>query len=163
MTILKICVAALGSALASALFTVWLMSEQAVDEPTIPYMMFSEVNGDYVIQGAWRTVKGYNAPGTQATEIHCNKARMTCVEALGELLIHTEGQDLSAEAFEYRIEERNETSITALAITPMYGCLQRKLSIQLQEKTASLSWEPTKECTDGDIGQAVLIGDLNQF
>lgn len=159
MAILKNCTAALASALVSTLVTVWLMREATIDNPTVPPLVFSEDGGDRVIWGAWQTVQGVYAPGTQSTEIRCNKVRMSCVEAVGTLLIHTEGQDLESQAFEYRVEEWSDRVITATALTPMAGCLQRKLSLQLKDLTASLSWAPKKDCEVDDTGKAVLIGD----
>lgn len=158
-TILKICVAALAAALASALVTVGLTHSVTVDSPTLPPLVFSEDGGDQVIWGAWKTVQGYDAPGIHSTEIRCNKARMSCVEGLGTLLIHDDGQDLESQVFEYRVSEWGDSEITATAVTQMSGCLQRRLSIQLKDQTASLSWKPQDTCEDGDTGRAILVGD----
>lgn len=159
MTILKICIAALISALASAFITAWLMHGASVDKPTLPPLIFSEEGGEQVIWGAWKTVQGYKAPGIHSTEIRCNKARMSCIEGLGVLLIHEKGQDLESQVFEYRVDEWGDSAITATAVTQMAGCLQRRLSIQLKEQKASLSWKPHETCEDGDIGRAVLVGN----
>jgi hypothetical protein len=159
MTTLKICIAALTSALASAFITVWLMHDVKIDRPTLPPLVFSEDGEDQVIWGAWQTVQGYDAPGIHSTEIRCNKARMSCVEGLGTLLIHDEGQDLESQVFEYRVSEWGDSGITATAVTQMSGCLQRRLAIQLKDQTASLSWKPQETCEDGDTGRAILVGD----
>lgn len=163
MTILKICIAALASALASVLVTVWLMHGATIDNPTVPPLVFSENGGDQVIWGAWQTVRGYSYPASQSTEIRCNKARMTCVEGLGLLLIHEKGQDLEAQAFEYRVDEWSESTITATALTPMGECTQRKLSLQLKDETGSLSWAPGSGCKEEDKGKAVLVGDATEL
>jgi hypothetical protein len=163
MTILKIITAALTSALVSAFFTVWLMHGSTVDHPTLPPLLFSNDGGDQVIWGAWKTVQGFDAPGTYTTEIRCNKARMSCVEGVGVLLIHEKGQDLDSQAFEYRIDEWSEGTITATAKNPMAGCLQRRLSLNLKDETASLSWAPAEGCDGGDRGKAVLIGDNTEL
>lgn len=163
MATLRICITALTSALASALVTIWLMHDAEVDKPTVMPLVFSEDGGDRVIWGAWQTVQGFDVSGTNSTEIRCNKARMSCVEGVGTLLIHDEGQDLESQAYAYRVDEWTDSMIIATALTPMAGCLQRKLSVQLQDKTAGLSWAPTKDCEGGDAGKAVLIGDPTEL
>lgn len=37
-------------------------------------------------------------------------------------------------------------------------CLERRLMIYLQDKTATLRWSPPAGC-DADTGRAVLVGD----
>lgn len=83
---------------------------------------------------------------------------MSCVEGLGRLLIHDEGQDLEAETFGYQVEDWSETSIKSVATRLMAECLERRMNIDLSNQTAVVTWAPSSTCDGGDTGKAILIG-----
>lgn len=160
MSIRTIAATALAASVITAAVTAWIVGRPAdTPEPVIPPLLFSEAQGELVIWGAWKTTEGYDDPSIAATEIRCSKERMACTEGVGHLLIHDTGQDLEAEAYGYEIENWSDTSISAVATRPMAECLMRRLSINLGEKAATLSWTPSSKCNGGDIGRAELIGE----
>jgi hypothetical protein len=159
MSARKIAATALATSVITAAVTAWIVGSPAdTPEPVIPPLLFSEVQGELVIWGAWKTTEGYDDPSIAATEIRCSKERMTCTEGVGHLLIHDAGQDLEAEAYGYQVESWSETSISAVANWLMAGCLNRKITINLAYKSAVLRWAPSSTCENGDTGKAVLIG-----
>lgn len=159
MSIRTIAATTLAPSAITAAVTAWIVGTPTkTPEPVIPPLLFSEVQGELVIWGAWKTTMGYDDPSIAATEIRCSKERMTCTEGVGHLLIHDAGQDLEAEAYGYQIESWSETSITAMATRLMGECLERKIAINLSQNTAELRWAPANSC-EGDTGKAILIGN----
>lgn len=163
MSIRTIAATALASSVITAAVTAWIVGRPAATpEPVIPPLLFSEVQGEMVIWGAWKTTEGYDDPSIAATEIRCSKERMTCTEGVGHLLIHDAGQDLEAEAYGYEIENWSDTSISAVATRLMAECLERRVLVNLSQNSAELRWAPTSECKGGDTGKAVLVGDESE-
>ncbi|WP_405120141.1 hypothetical protein [Pseudomonas leptonychotis] len=160
MSALKLAATALCSSAITAALTVWAMkTPDPGPHLMIPPLAFYEEQDELVIWGAWNTTMGYDDHATAATEIRCSKARMSCVEGVGRLLIHDEGQDLEAETFGYQIEKWSDESISALATRLMADCLERRITINLDEKTALVTWRPSNTCDGGDTGEAILIGE----
>ncbi|EPQ3897208.1 hypothetical protein L4P97_006745, partial [Pseudomonas aeruginosa] len=104
------------------------------------------------------TIEGYQKPGTNAVEIRCNRTSNTCHEAFATILHHTEGEDLEAQVFSYKVSSWDKTKLEAVAELAMGECLERRLVIHLPDKSAALSWSPPTGC-EGDKGRAVLVGD----
>lgn len=71
---------------------------------------------------------------------------------------HEAGEDLEAQVFDYQITRWDEANIEAVAARSMGLCLERRLVIHLQDKSAALSWAPPEGC-EADVGRAVLVGD----
>lgn len=160
MSIRTIAATALATSVITAVVTAWIVGRPAdTAEPVIPPLLFSEVQGELVIWGAWKTTEGYDEPSIAATEIRCSKERMTCTEGVGHLLIHSAGQDLEAEAYGYEIEDWSDTSISAVATRLMAECLERRVFVNLSQNSAELKWAPASACNGGATGKAVLIGD----
>lgn len=160
MTILKLVATAIISAAATAPLTIWLVNIPPLfKKPTIPPLIFTEEKRELVIWGSWSASDLYQDLATVATEIRCSKEQMACTEGLGVLLTHEEGQDLEAKAFAYRVEEWSNEAINAITTNMETECLQRRLSIDLRQKSAVLNWTPTSTCKDGDTGKAILVGD----
>ncbi|MDG9922418.1 MULTISPECIES: hypothetical protein [unclassified Pseudomonas] len=149
---------ALASALCAAYVALWLTKPAPIENTTIPPLIFKEEQNELVIWGGWKTVEGYQAPGTNAVEIRCNRSSNTCHEAVASILHHDEGEDLEAQAFSYKVSTWDETKLEAVAVHAMGGCLERRLVIHMPDKTAALSWSPPSGC-EGDTGRAVLVGD----
>ena len=126
---------------------------------TIPPLVFYEEQDELVIWGAWNTTLGYDDHATAATEIRCSKSRMSCIEDVGRLLMHDEGQDLEAETFGYQVGDWSETSIESVATRLMADCLERRMNIDLSNQTAVVTWAPSNTCKGGDTGGAVLVGE----
>ncbi|KRW63370.1 hypothetical protein AO729_08945 [Pseudomonas sp. TTU2014-066ASC] len=163
MSIRTIAATALATSIITASVTAWIVGRPAdTPEPVIPPLLFSEVQGELVIWGAWKTTEGYDDPSIAATEIRCSKERMTCTEGVGHLLIHDAGQDLEAEAYSYEIANWSDTSISAVATRLMAECLERRVFVNLSQNSAELRWAPTSECKGGDTGKAVLVGDESE-
>ncbi|NRH29224.1 hypothetical protein [Pseudomonas sp. MS19] len=108
--------------------------------------------------GWWKTVDGYQSPGTNAVEIRCSRDRNTCNEAVATILHHTTGEDIEAQVFSYRVIRWDDASIEVVAERAIGLCLERRLAISLTEKTAALNWTPPTGC-EADKGRAVLVGD----
>lgn len=103
-------------------------------------------------------MEGYEAPGSNAVEIRCNRQRNTCTEAYATILHHEAGEDLTAQVFEYQVTSWSEQRLEAVASNAMAECLERRLVIQLPEQAATLQWQPSAGC-EADKGRAVLVGD----
>lgn len=104
-------------------------------------------------------MEGYEAPGSNAVEIRCNRQRNTCTEAYATILHHDEGDDLEAQVFSYQVTTWIDTCLAAVAYRSMGECLDRLLVVYLPVKSASLQWVPPTEC-EADKGRAVLVRDL---
>lgn len=164
MPIRTIAATALATSVITAAVTAWIVGRPAeTPEPVIPPLLFSEVQGELVIWGAWKTTEGYDDPSIAATEIRCSKERMKCTEGVGRLLIHDAGQDLEAEAFDYEIENWNDTGMSAVATRLTAECLERRMFVDISQNSAELRWAPTSKCTGGDTGKAVLVGDKSEL
>lgn len=163
MSALKLTATALFSSAITAVISAWAMTAPP-PKPllTIPPLAFYEEQDELVIWGAWNTTLGYDDLATAATEIRCSKSRMSCVEGVGRLLIHDEGQDLEAETFGYQVEDWSETSIKIVATRLMADCLIRRMNIDLSNQTAEVTWAPSNKCEDGDTGKAVLISEKRE-
>ncbi|WP_119693608.1 hypothetical protein [Ectopseudomonas oleovorans] len=160
MSALKLAATALLSSAITAVITTWAMTAPAAKPlPTIPPLAFYEEQDELVIWGAWNTTLGYDDHATAATEIRCSKSRMSCVEGVGRLLIHDKGQDLEAETFGYQVEDWSETSVKTVATRLMADCLERRMKIDLTNRTAVVTWEPSHTCERGDTGKAILNGE----
>lgn len=149
---------AIASALGASFISLWLTKPSPLESTTIPPLAFTEHQGDIVVWGGWKTVEGYQAPGTNAVEVRCNRERGICNEALATVLHHSSGEDLEAQAFNYQITSWSEARLEAVAARSMGDCLDRHLVIHLQDKSAALSWAPQDGC-EADKGRAVLVGD----
>lgn len=88
----------------------------------------------------------YQSPGVNAVEVRSNRELGTCNESLATILHHSEGEDLEAQVFNYQITRWDESDIEAVAARAMGLCLERRLAIHLQDKTAALSWSPPDGC-----------------
>lgn len=96
MRYLKLLLIALASALCATYLVLWLTKPAPLENTTIPPLIFKEERNALVIWGGWKTVEGYQAPGTNAVEIRCNRTFNTCNEAVASILHHFEGEDLEA-------------------------------------------------------------------
>jgi hypothetical protein len=74
------------------------------------------------------------------------------------LLHHDEGEDITAQVFNYEVVEWTDSLLHAVAKGAMAECIDRNLFVSLTDQTASLEWIPQEGC-EGDIGAAVLVGD----
>lgn len=149
---------AITSALCACYSVLWLTKPSPLENTTIPPLIFKEQLGEVVVWGGWKTIEGYQSPGTNAVEIRCSRELDTCNEAFATILHHTTGEDLDAQVFSYQITRWDETRLEAVAARYMGLCLERHLVIHLQDKTAALSWSPLAGC-EADKGRAVLVGD----
>jgi hypothetical protein len=149
---------AVTSALCATYSVLWLTKPSPFESTTIPPLIFKETKGEILVWGGWKTVEGYQTPGTNAVEVRCNRERGACSEAFATILHHEAGEDLEAQVFDYQITRWDEASIEAVAARSMGLCLERRLVIHLQDKSAALSWAPPEGC-EADVGRAVLVGD----
>lgn len=124
---------ALASALAAVYATLWLTKPSPLESTTIPPLIFKQDQGELIVWDGWRTVEGYQAPGTNAVEIRCNSDHNTCSEAVATILHHTTGEDLEAQVFNYRVVRWDESGLEAVADAAMAGCLDRRLVVSLVE------------------------------
>lgn len=148
----------LASALIAVYATLWLNQPSPLETTTIPPIVLQQTESGLVLWGGWRTVEGYVAPGTNAVEIRCNRERKSCSEAYASILHHSQGEDLEAAVFNYRITAWTDRYLEAVVVSSMAECLDRLLVIHIPEKSATLQWKPQIGC-DADKGRAVLIGD----
>lgn len=158
MRYLKFLLTALASALCATYLVLWLTKPAPVENTTIPPLIFKEEQDELVVWGGWKTVAGYQAPGTNAVEIRCNRTTNTCQEAVASILHHAEGEDLEAQVFSYQVSNWDATKLEAVVEGAMGECLERRLVIHTPDKSAALSWSPPSGC-EGDTGRAVLVGD----
>ncbi|MGV8676933.1 hypothetical protein ACV356_27530 [Pseudomonas aeruginosa] len=158
MRYLNMLLIALASALCASYVVLWFAKPAPIENTTIPPLIFKEEQGELVIWGGWKTVEGYQTPGTNAVEIRCNRTTNTCHEAVASILHHTEGEDLEAQVFNYELSSWDATKLEAVAERAMGECLTRRLVIHIPDKSADLSWSPPTGC-EGDTGRAVLVGD----
>ncbi|MGV8842697.1 MAG: hypothetical protein ACOH2I_05535 [Pseudomonas sp.] len=149
---------AVASALSSTYAVLWLTKPSPLENTTIPPLIFREGQSELLVWGGWKTVEGYQTPGFNAVEIRCSPERGTCSEAFATILHHTTGEDLEAQVFTYKVTHWDKVSLEAVAERPIGRCLERRLVIYLQEKTAALNWFPSAGC-EADKGRAVLMGD----
>ncbi|MDG9929059.1 MULTISPECIES: hypothetical protein [unclassified Pseudomonas] len=149
---------ALASALCATYLALWFTKPSPIENTTIPPLIFKEEQDDVVIWGGWKTAEGYQAPGTNAVEIRCNRTSNTCHEAVASILHHNQGEDLEAQVFSYKISSWDSTKLEAVAEHAMGECLERYLVVHIPDKSAALSWSPPDGC-EGDTGRAVLVGD----
>lgn len=149
---------ALASALCATYLVLWLTKPAPIENATIPPLIFKEEQGEVVIWGGWKTVEGYQTPGTNAVEIRCNRTSSKCHEAYASILHHNEGEDLEAQVFSYKVSSWDATKLEAVAERAMGGYLERRIVIHIPDKSATLSWSPPAGCK-GDTGRAVLVGD----
>lgn len=162
MSYFKYLIIALASALLSAYTALWYATPATVETPysvVRPPLTVEQDDGKLLIWGGWKTLQGYEAPGTNAIEIRCERESGRCTEAYASILHHDEGEDLEAQAFSYTIQDWSDTEVTAVAEQAM-DCLSRHLMVDLRGKQARLEWGPGTDtnCT-GDMGAAVLVGD----
>ncbi|MGQ7557874.1 hypothetical protein ACTGYQ_11420, partial [Streptococcus suis] len=68
MRYLKLLLIALASALCATYLVLWLTKPAPLENTTIPPLIFKEEQNALVIWGGWKTVEGYQAPGTNAVE-----------------------------------------------------------------------------------------------
>lgn len=149
---------AITSALCASYSVLWLTKPWSFENTTIPPLIINEQQGEIVVWGGWKTVEGYKSPDTNAVEIRCSRALDTCNEAFATILHHTTGEDLEAQVFSYQITHWDEARIEAVSAHFIELCLERRITIHLQDKTAVLSWSPPVGC-EADKGRAVLVGD----
>jgi hypothetical protein len=158
MRYFKLLLTALASALCATYIVLWLTKPAPLENITIPPQIFKEEKDALLIWGGWKTVAGYQTPGANAVEIRCNRTSSTCYEAFASILHHTEGEDLEAQVFSYKVTLWDANRLEAVAEKAMGDCLERRLVIHVPDKSAALSWSPLSGC-EGDTGRAVLVGD----
>lgn len=157
MRYLKMLLVVLASVLCATYLVLWLTKPAPLENTTIPPLIFQEEPDELVVWGGWKTVAGYQAPGANAVEIRCNRTSSTCHEAVASILHHSEGQDLEAQVFTYKVSRWDANKLEAVAERAMGECLERRLVIQIPDKTAALNWSPSG--CESDTGRAVLVGD----
>ena len=156
----KLSIACVAVALAVGFWGGWLFQTIGADIRTVirpPLEVLTE-EGELRVWGAWNVETGYVPAGTGAIEIRCFRQESLCIEAEANLLKHTEGQDLTAEARAYRISSWTDEAVEASQIITDSDCVRRAISIQPSLKTASQTWISVGSC-EADPGQAVLVGD----
>ena len=158
MRYLNYVVASLASALVATYTVLWIAHPTPLESTvTLPPLSVFEQSDGLLLWGGWRTVAGYQPPGTNAVEIRCNRTQNTCTEAYASLLQHDTGMDFVAEAFSYEVISWSEAQVEARAKGTMAGC-DRALYIDLVGQGATMKWLPGKDC-EGDMTAAVLVGD----
>ncbi len=158
MRYLNYVVASLASALIATYAVLWFAHPTPLENTvTLPPLSVFEQPDGFLLWGGWRTVAGYEPPGTNAVEIRCNRVQNTCTEAYASLLQHDTGLDLVAEVFSYEVISWSETRLEALAKGAMAGC-DRALYIDLIGQGATMKWLPGEDC-EGDMTAAILVGD----
>ena len=158
MRYLNYVVASLASALVATYAVLWLIHPTPLENTvTLPPLSVLEQPDGLLLWGGWRTMAGYETPGTNAVEIRCNRTQNTCTEAYASLLQHDTGMDLVAEVFSYEVISWSETQVEARAKDAMAGC-DRALYIDLIGEGATMKWLPGEDC-EGDMTAAVLVGD----
>lgn len=110
------------------------------------------------VWGAWEVLVGYVPPGAGAVEIRCFRQAGLCVEAEANLLQHTEGEDLMAEARLYQVTAWSDGVVEAAQLTTQADCAQSRLEIRLGGQGARRSWRGIGDC-EADPGHARLVGD----
>lgn len=161
MHYLRYIAVALASALASLYVALWFVGPVTAEAPhTVfrPLLTIDQGDDDLLIWGSWQTQQGFEAPGTNAIEIRCDRAAGRCQEAYATILHHTEGEDLEAQVFDYRVQDWTDARLVAVSDNFM-GCLTRRLLVDLPAKQARLEWAPASGGCEGDTGAAVLVGD----
>ena len=158
MRYLNVLLIALASVLCTTYLVLWLTKPATLKITTIPPLIFKEEQDYVVIWGGWKIVEGYRTPGTNAVEIRCSRRSGTCQEAFASILHHSEGEDLEAQVFSYKINQWDANLLEAVARGAMGECLDRRLVIHIPNKFAALNWFPPFGC-EGDTGRAVLVGD----
>ncbi|MBC9252830.1 hypothetical protein A9179_21405 [Pseudomonas alcaligenes] len=158
MRYLKMLLIALASALGATYLVLWFMKPAPLENTTIPPLIIKEEQDELVIWGGWKTIAGYQAPGTNAVEIRCNRTAGVCHEAIASIVHHAEGEDLEAQVFSYKVSLWDANRLEAVAGRAMGDCLERRLVIHVPDSSAALFWSPPAEC-EGDTGRAVLVGD----
>ena len=153
-------IACLATALVTGYAVLWLHHPAPIESGpvTIPPLRIVHKADELLVWGGWKTQAGYVAPGTNAVEIRCNRARGRCTEAYASIFKHDEGQDLEAEVFDYQVTAWTEQRVEAVSPKAMAECLDRQLVINLQAQAAVLQWGPASDC-EGTTGKAVLVGD----
>lgn len=156
----KLSVACAAVALGVGFLGGWLFHTEDTEAQTVirPPMDVLTEEGELRVWGAWNVETGYVQPGIGAIEIRCFQQESLCTEAEANLLKHTEGQDLTAEARVYRISSWTDEAIEASQIITDSDCVRRVLSIQPLQKRASQTWESVGSC-EADPGRATLVGD----
>jgi hypothetical protein len=160
MRYLHYLIISLVTALVSAYTVLWFLHPAPVESysVTIPPLRVIQEGDDLLVWGGWQTQAGYAAPGSNAVEIRCYRARGSCTEAYASIFKHDEGHDLEAAVFNYQVTTWTEQRLEAVASKAMAECLDRQLVIHLQDQAATLQWHPAPGC-EGDTGKAVLVGD----
>lgn len=160
MAPVKLTIACAAVALGVGFWGGWLLQTKGGETQTVirpPLEVLTE-EGELRVWGAWKVESGYVPAGTGAIEIRCFRQESLCIEAEANLLKHTEGQDLTAEARVYRISSWTDESVEASQIITDSDCVRRAITIQPSLKTASQTWISVGSC-DADPGQAELVGD----
>lgn len=146
------------SALCTGYSILWLTESSSIEKITIPPLIFNVNQREILLWGGWKTVNGYQNPGINAVEIRCNREVNICTEAIATIARYPTGQDLEAQVFNYQITNWGDTTLVAISTQLADLCLERRLVIQLNNKTAALNWSPLAGC-EADEGKAILIGD----
>lgn len=157
----KLSIACAAVALGVGFWGGWLFHTEGAGEQTTirpPLEVLTEEEGELRVWGAWNVETGYVPDGIGAIEIRCFRQEWLCIEAEANLLKHTEGQDLTAEARVYHISSWTDESVDASQIITDRDCVRRAVSIQPSLKTASQTWVGVGSC-EADPGRATLVGD----
>lgn len=161
MAPVKLTIACAAVALGVGFVSGWLFQTKGAEAQTTirpPLEVFMEEEGELRVWGAWSVETGYVPAGTGAIEIRCFRQESLCIEAEANLLKHTEGQDLTAEARVYRISSWTDKAVEASQIITDSDCVRRSVSIQPSTKKATQTWKSIGSC-EADPGRAALVGD----
>lgn len=163
MSYIRFILVALACSLLTSYAVLWWIAPVTAEAPNTvirPPLKIEHREGQLLIWGGgWKTLKGYDFPGTNAIEIRCDQDKRLCTEAYASVLRHSEGEDLEAQVFNYSVEAWTPQEVIAVATQAM-GCLNRQLLVDLKSNSARLEWSPspTPDCT-GETGTAVLVED----
>ncbi len=162
MTYLRYVCVALAAALVAAYSTLWVLNPTPLEQQhtvTPPILTVKHQDSDLLLLGRWEPIVGDDRGAANATEIRCFRAVLRCVEAYA-LFAHSDaGDDLDALVFIYQVDEWSDGRLVATAGRAMNQCLDRVLSVDLLDKSVTLKWSPGSDECEGDVGEAVLMGD----
>ncbi|MBD9653560.1 hypothetical protein IB239_01880 [Pseudomonas sp. PDM12] len=141
--------------------TLWLTSDDTPSIPNvyIPERLADQIGDHLLLQGGWITEEGHQPPGHSAVEIRCYPEQQLCSEAVATIFHHTEGSDLEAQTYLYKVTDWTDARIQAVAVGAMGECHERRLHLYLRDIDARLEWGPGEGC-EGDSGSALLIGEV---
>jgi hypothetical protein len=152
----------LASALLAAYVVLWFANPAPLERPhgvVRPPLIVEQKGEQLMLWGAWDTVAGYAEPGVNAVEIRCDRELSTCQEAYALIFHHDEGEDLTAQVFNYQVVEWTEQLLHAAGPMPDAECLTRSLLVSLPAGNATLELVPDGEGCEFEPSAALLVGD----